>query len=129
MTILQTFDEIKTEENSLFGIEIKEFLLRYVHEGKEEVISTKDLKNFYSVRIMGMNDSEENKKPKKTKSLCNGCRQDWYNYNRAGRVVKDGEECFSYKDANVIKKDVHYSIHTVNPVKEWRLECFNYKRT
>ncbi len=65
---------------------------------------------------------------RKSKSLCSGCNQDWYNYNRANRKTKKGEQCSSYKGSKVVRKNVYYSTSTIVPTVEWRLECFDYKR-
>ncbi len=55
MTTLQTFSEKKTEEKTLFGIKLNEFYLRYHYKGKEYEIKTSDLKEFFSIKILGIN--------------------------------------------------------------------------
>ncbi len=55
MVILQTHSEKKTKENTLFGIKLNEFYLRYHYKGKEYEIKTSDLKEFYSIQILGIN--------------------------------------------------------------------------
>ena len=71
-------------------------------------------------------------RPRKSKGLCSGCNQDWYNHHRPhygdSRKTEKGEQCWSYKGAKVIRKNVYYSSSTIIPTVEWRLSCFNYKR-
>lgn len=56
MTIIQLFDEETTEEHMEF-IKISKFELKYVDEnGEEKSISTSDLKDYYSIRLTGIND-------------------------------------------------------------------------
>lgn len=67
-------------------------------------------------------------KPNKSRDLCSGCRQDYYN-NR----YKDGNPfgnkgCMSFKNSKVIIKDVYYSLSQIIPNPRWKLNCFNYKR-
>lgn len=67
-------------------------------------------------------------KPRKSRDLCSGCQQDWYNYNRAGRAATKDEKCWSYGSSKVIIKDVYYSSSQIVPNVAWKLSCFNYKR-
>ncbi len=60
-------------------------------------------------------------KPRKSKSLCSMCRQNWYNVNKE-------KGCWGYKEAKVIIKNVYKSTHQVIPNPEWKLSCFNYNR-
>ncbi len=56
-------------------------------------------------------------RPKKSKTLCSGCRQNWYNQNRE-------KGCLSYKTSKVIIKDVYFSLNQVIPNPKWKLNCF-----
>ena len=58
MTILQTLSQIETNENTLFDIEIRAFRLDYIYKGKEYSLYFNDLKDFYSIKIVGMNDGK-----------------------------------------------------------------------
>ena len=57
------------------------------------------------------------KKPKKSKKLCNGCYNNWYNQNR-----KEG--CLGYKNAEIIIKKVYTHHNQVIPKPTWKLNCF-----
>lgn len=57
-------------------------------------------------------------KLKKSKYLCNGCGEDWYNQNKVGG-------CWSYERAKVVLKDVYYSKNQVVPNPKWKLSCYH----
>lgn len=63
-------------------------------------------------------------KPRKSRDLCSGCRQDWYNYNRAGRVPNKDEKCWSYTNSKIKLKNVYHSTNTVVPSVRWKLDCY-----
>ena len=57
MTILQTYDEETTKETTIFDIDIIKFHLEYTSDNGEIVVITEaDLKKYYSIKILGMND-------------------------------------------------------------------------
>ena len=56
MTTLQTYSEKECKENILFGIDINELYIRYHYKGKEYELKTHNLKEFYSIHILGIND-------------------------------------------------------------------------
>jgi len=56
-------------------------------------------------------------KPKKSKDLCYGCRNNWYNSNR-----ENG--CYAFEKSKVVIKDVYYSLNQVIPNPKWKLNCF-----
>jgi len=58
---------------------------------------------------------------KKEKSLCAGCRCDFYN-DHNGIGVK---ECMHYKSAKVIKKDVYLTKNSKKPTTVTVLQCFS----
>ncbi len=66
---------------------------------------------------------EHGRTPCKSKDLCRGCYDDFYNQT-------DAEECWSYADSRVaLKKFVH--IDQVPPWKnktEWTLSCHHRQR-
>ena len=59
-------------------------------------------------------------KPRKSKSLCYDCGENWYNQNKKGG-------CWSYKSAKVVIKDVYHSLNQVIPNPTWKLSCFHKK--
>ena len=56
MTILRTLSENEMKEDTKMGIYINEFYLRYHYEGKEHEIHIYDLKDFFSIYLVGLND-------------------------------------------------------------------------
>jgi len=59
MTVLQTYSENESKEDTKFCVDINEFYLRYHYNGKEYEINTHDLKDFYSIRLIGINPDKE----------------------------------------------------------------------
>lgn len=55
-------------------------------------------------------------KPKKSKNVCIGCINDWYNKNKQG--------CWSYNNFKIKIKNVYHSKNQIVPDPEWRFECF-----
>lgn len=57
----------------------------------------------------------------KSKNLCSGCRESWYNFNKPNG-------CWSYKSAIVVKKMVHPSIRSTDKdrIEIWCLSCYSY---
>ncbi len=57
-------------------------------------------------------------KPKKSKKLCIGCTNNWYNHNR-----ENG--CYAYNKAKIVIQYIYHSINQVIPNLKWKLKCFN----
>ena len=69
-------------------------------------------------------------KPRKSKSLCSGCRQNRYNmgkgYQESSRdAVVSCDQCWSYKSATVKLTEHYYSSNVVVPTPKWLLSCFS----
>lgn len=72
-------------------------------------------------------------KPKKSKKLCSGCRNERYNFGK-GFVEREGidapvtcTQCWSFEDAKIVKKKI-VSISQVPPWKNkpvWVLSCYS----
>ncbi|HDZ60207.1 MAG TPA: hypothetical protein ENH46_00725 [Candidatus Pacearchaeota archaeon] len=66
---------------------------------------------------------------KKDKSMCSGCRNNRYNFPG----IKDGgapvtcKECWSYKDAKVVKKK-RVSINQIPPYKQKKVSVLGCKQ-
>ena len=63
MPIVRTLSEKESKEDTKFGIDITEFYLEYRYKGVDYCIFKEDLKDFFSIYILGMNydDRKENK--------------------------------------------------------------------
>ena len=66
-------------------------------------------------------------KPKKSRDLCNGCRNTFYNYKYHDKNPFGGKGCMSYKTSKVIIKNIYYSLNQIVPDPRWALSCFNKK--
>jgi len=63
---------------------------------------------------------EKPKKPKKSKDLCIGCHDNFYNNERNG--------CWSYKNAKVVLTSYPYSLNQRPPfILQYKLSCFRRK--
>ena len=56
MTILRTLSEKESKEDTKTGIYINEFYLRYHFKGKEHEVHIHDLKELFSIYLVGLND-------------------------------------------------------------------------
>jgi len=56
MTHLRTLSEEESEEDTKFGIEIEQFYLQYHYKGEVYELHEDDLKDFYSIYLVGIND-------------------------------------------------------------------------
>jgi len=75
------------------------------NKSKHFICSEFDLKNTIGVKL------------RKSKDLCLGCYNNYYNQERDG--------CYSYKSATVILKSVWYSSSQRPPWNlEWKLSCW-----
>lgn len=69
-------------------------------------------------------------KPRKSRDLCNGCTQDFYNNKYRNTKNMSGDKgCMNYKNSKVKIMKVYYSNSQVIPNIAWKLNCFNYKRS
>lgn len=67
-------------------------------------------------------------KPKKSKALCSGCMNDYYNSKYHDKNPFGGKGCMSYKTAKVVLKSYPNSLNDRPPWRvEWQLDCF-YRR-
>jgi hypothetical protein len=67
-------------------------------------------------------------KPTKTRSLCSGCRNDFYN----GKNPLGVKECWSFTDAKVVKR-LGVGVWENPPYRtkndQWVMSCFSQKGT
>jgi len=56
MPIVRTLSEKESKEDTKFGIDITEFYLEYRYKGVDHCIFKDDLKDFYSIYLVGIND-------------------------------------------------------------------------
>ena len=56
MTSLRTLSEKESKEDTKICIYINEFYLRYHFKGKEHEVHIHDLKDLYSIYLVGIND-------------------------------------------------------------------------
>lgn len=63
-------------------------------------------------------------KVKKSKELCSGCRENFYNGNNQYGI----KECWYYKSAEVVKKGVYFSLNDIKPTMTTTLNCFTPQR-
>lgn len=67
----------------------------------------------------------EYKTVKPSRRMCGGCRDDYYNH---GNNAFGGDGCWSFKDAKVVDKVGHSSIHVcggVDTIKKRTLSCWS----
>ena len=64
-------------------------------------------------------------KPRKSRDLCSDCYNNFYNNKYPDKNAFGGKGCMGYKGSEVVIKDVHKSIHSVDPNPKWKLGCFN----
>jgi len=57
MTSLKTISEEESKEERKINIKVNEFYIRYHYEGKEYELRTHDLKEFFSIYLVGINDN------------------------------------------------------------------------
>lgn len=63
-------------------------------------------------------------KPRKSKSLCSGCRNDYYNYGEGAQKAIGGS-CFSYKTAKVVLESIPFHINHSPPWRlRFKLDCY-----
>jgi len=55
MTSIRTLSEKETEEDTKFGIDITKFCLEYRYKGVDYCIFKEDLKDFFSIYLIGIN--------------------------------------------------------------------------
>jgi len=63
-------------------------------------------------------------KRKKSRDLCVGCRNDFYNHKYQVKNPFGGKGCGSFKTSKVIIMNVYHSLNQVVPIPKWRLNCF-----
>ena len=67
-------------------------------------------------------------KPKKSKDLCSGCRNMFYNDKyRNTKNISGTKGCWSYKTSKVVRGNVYYSLNQVIPNVKWKLNCYMRK--
>jgi len=71
--------------------------------------------------------SEPGERPKKSRDLCSGCHNNFYNYGRGAKMAIGGS-CMSYGSSSVELKPTPYHINHVPPwPPRWNLSCFRRK--
>lgn len=64
-------------------------------------------------------------KPKKSKDLCSGCRNNDYNYGSLKERSIGGKGCMSYKGSSVVLKSRPHGINHSPPWPlQWQLSCY-----
>jgi len=63
-------------------------------------------------------------KPKKSRNLCSGCNNNYYNNKYIDKNPFGGKGCMSYKTSEVIIKNTYFSKNQVVPNPRWKLSCY-----
>lgn len=56
MTSIRTLSEKESKEDTKFGVEIEQFYLQFWHREELYEITKENLKDFYSIYLVGLND-------------------------------------------------------------------------
>ncbi len=64
-------------------------------------------------------------KPKKSRDMCAGCRNNFYNNKYSEKNPFGSTGCMSYKGATVKIVDFYYHLNQVVPNPRWKLSCYH----